>query len=103
MLDDAIAAVKARARGRCRACQVDARADKDLAGTVRHLRMHETQHTCHGDLAAVRDCMLAAARQPYTCLTEIERLLPEGTEEERVRAAYKLRDTLPEGSEGGKE
>ena len=32
--------------------------------------------------AAVRDCMLAAARQPYTCLTEIERLFgSEGGED----------------------
>jgi hypothetical protein len=63
MLDEAIAEAKERAQERCVACQVDATVDKDLAGTVRHLRMHPSQHTCDGDLAAVCDVAVEAARQ----------------------------------------
>lgn len=97
-LEEAIAAAEERARVRCAGCQVDAAVDAKLAGTVRHLRMHETQHTCHGDLAAVKDVALAAVQgfaehvagctghdDPEGCLewwrAEIERLFGETPKE----------------------
>jgi len=69
-LEGAVAAAKARAQERCPACEG--------AGG---------DHLCHGDLAAVRDVALAAARMAYEvspveAIMEIERLFgSEGGED----------------------
>ena len=98
MLDEAIAVAKKRAQANCQACR--------LVGTR---IVGVGPHTCHGDLAIVRDCMLAAAecklgsekakkcigtsggpndKDCETCVkAEIKRLfgLPEGSEKEGMK------------------
>ena len=86
-LEEAVAAAKARARGNCRACQTEEQSNRE----GRYIEFRP-KHTCHGDLAAVKDAMLAAAREardtglPHT-EAEIERQfgLPEGSEGGRRR------------------
>ena len=86
---EAIAKAKERAKANCRACQ--------LAGTR---VMGVGDHTCHGDLAAVRDVALVI-------LDGCGHGSPYGHEAKyacKVCEVYsKLNRLLPEGSEGGKE
>ena len=57
-LDRAIAQAKERAEARCAGCQMDKRLN--FGKLQLPPRQRYPDHTCHGDLAAVRVCMLAA-------------------------------------------
>jgi len=101
-MDEAIAQAKERAEARCAGCQMDKRLN--FGKLQLPPRQRYPDHTCHGDLAAVRDVALAAfnagavaafpepLERRHACVesdiavrvgkkkAEIERLLPEGSE-----------------------
>ena len=87
MLDEAIAKAKERAKANCRACQ--------LAGTR---VMGVGDHTCDGDLAAVRDVALALIDEAIQ-----ENMTLHMVRQRRVRLEAEINRQfgLPEGSEGG--
>ena len=104
---EAIAKAKERFQERCTGCKVENEIN-ERAAALKRIGV-KANHTCHGDLAAVRDCMLAAVEmEGHQCTGDP----PHGPDprtgyilcrECRFIAEIKRQFGLPEGSEGGKE
>ena len=75
MMDEAIAQAKERAEARCTGCQMDKRLN--FGKLQLPPRQRYPDHTCHGDLAAVRDVALA---DPLKMLEALAKMAQGGRE-----------------------
>jgi len=100
---EAIAKAKERFQERCTGCKVENEIN-ERAAALKRIGV-KANHTCHGDLAAVRDVALAAlqeTRRRFSCASSGANLAWGFEVLDEVEADLKHR-LLPEGSEGGKE